>query len=389
MKIFHISDLHIGKMLQTYDLSEIQRDVFEQIIEAAKKAMPDAIVIAGDIYDKSAPSGDSFNLFNNFLIELSELTPSIPVMIIAGNHDSSLRLNYASAFLEKHNIYIAATLPKTENERLKKIVLNDSYGTVNFYLLPFTRPADARNLYGDSKEIHTYDEAVAAMIERENVDYSKRNVIVAHQFFIGSTGEPDRRDSEMRYISVGGIDSVNISHIEKFDYAALGHIHTSQKISCEHIRYSGTPLKYSVSESLDEKSITVAEIGEKGKPPVISKIPLTMKRDVIKLRGTLEDIIKMTGQNICEDYVSITLTDENVLFRPKDRLTEFYSYILEVFIDNARTNSILHNDGDETTESDPIILFNEFYQEMNGQPMTDDEQDVLLEVVNTLHDRLS
>lgn len=388
MKIFHISDLHIGKQLHLYDIAEIQQDVLEQIVEAARRERPDAVVIAGDIYDRAAPSGEAFRLFDTFLNALGALEPQPAVMIISGNHDSGLRLKFASSFLERHRIHIAAILPEREEEHLKKIVLTDDEGEVSFYLLPFVRPADARNLFGDSREIRTYDDAVAAMLEREDIDYSRRNVLAAHQFFVAGGVGPECRDSELKYISVGGIDSVDVRHVERFDYVALGHIHTAQKIGGEHIRYSGTPLKYSVSEAADRKGITVAELGKKGESPKISFLPLTMKRDVRKLRGTLEDVIAMSDSELKDAYVSITLTDEKVLFRPRERLEEFYSHIVEILVDNVRTRALLHSDGPEQEESSPLVLFDEFYREMNGQPMSDVEEAVLCDCVDKVRERL-
>lgn len=384
MKLFHLSDLHIGKMLHMYDMSDIQRDVFGQIINAAKKEKPDAVLIAGDIYDKAAPSGDMFDLFNDFLVEFSQIDPQIPVLIISGNHDSNLRLNYASSFIEKDKIYIAATLPTEQSEHLKKIEIEDEDGKVNFYLLPFTKPADAKNLLGEECNIRTYDDAVAAMLEREEIDFSQRNVLVAHQFFVSGGDAPERRESELKFISVGGIDSVDICHVDQFDYVALGHIHSSQKIGKDYIRYSGTPIKYSVSEAEDEKSITVVELGKKGSVPKISYIPLKMKHDVKKLRGTMNEILDMATDELKDAYVSITLTDEEVLFRPKDRLSEVYNHIIEVQIDNTRMNALLRHDSAESEDTDPVVLFHEFFQEMNGQPMSDKEQELLLDVINSI-----
>lgn len=384
MKLFHISDLHIGKQLHLYDIAAVQRTVLEQIVERAKKERPDVIIIAGDIYDKSAPSGEAFQLFDEFLNKLGDVEPMIPVLIIAGNHDNHLRLKYAGSFLEKHHIYISVSPPKDENEHLKKIVLEDAYGAVNFYMLPFTRPADGKNLFGCEKEIQTYDDAVRAMIEREEIDYTQRNVLVAHQFFVKGQNYPERRESELRYISVGGIDSVDIACVENFDYAALGHIHSSQSIGKPHIRYSGTPLKYSVSEAGDRKSITVATLREKGAEIELDFLPLDMKPDVRKIKGTLEEVISMAKNGAEEDFVSIILTDEKVPYKAKERLQEFYSNILEISVENVRTEVMLQQDMADRISEDPTELFAEFYQEMNNTPMSEQEQQVLADIVNRL-----
>lgn len=383
MKFFHVSDLHIGKLLGSYDITEIQLDVFNQIIEAVKNEKPDAIIMAGDIYDKSAPSGDAFELFNTFLNMFDELEDKPTVLIISGNHDSTLRLNYASTFLKKHKIYIATALPATEDEHIEKVVLSDANGDVNFYLLPFVRPADARNLFPEDVKIATYDDAFMKILGREAVDYQARNVLVAHQFFMASGSETKRCDSEVRYISVGGIDSVDISHVEKFDYVALGHIHTSQKVGREHIRYSGTPVKYSVSEAADEKSITVVELGEKGEKAGISFIPLKMKHDVRKIRGTFDEVIAMAGEGD-DDYVSITLTDEDSIFNVKERLNEFYSHILDVTFDNTRTRALMVNDTEDGEKTDVLSLFNDFYLEMNGNPLDEKQLEFMTKIVSEL-----
>lgn len=383
MKLFHISDLHIGKQLHLYDIAPIQRAILNEIVEKAKQHRPDAIVIAGDIYDKSAPSGEAFHLFDEFLNALADIKPMIPVLIIAGNHDNHLRLNYASSFLEKHQIYISTSLPKTPEEHLKKIVLKDEYGTVNFYMLPFTRPADGKNLFGDEKEIHTYEDAVRAIIEREEIDETQRNILIAHQFFVKGEQEPQRRESELKFISIGGIDSVDIDCVKNFDYVALGHIHSSQSIGSPHIRYSGTPLKYSVSEAGDTKSITVAHIKGKREEIDLSFLPLEMKPDIRKIKGTLDEIIQMAKETDTDDFVSIVLTDEKIPYKAKERLQEFYSRILEISVENVRTESLLQQEAADNICEDPIELFKSFYQEMNQTPMSEQEQQVLTDIINT------
>lgn len=386
MKLFHISDLHIGKTLHAYDLADSQRDLFVQIISAANREKPDAILIAGDIYDKAAPSGEAFKLFDQFLRQLSDLIPKVPVFIISGNHDSNLRLNYASSFLEKEQIYISSKLPTEEDEHLKKIVLKDSYGVVNFYLLPFTKPADAKNLLhkmGAEDEIRTYEDAVSFFIGREDIHYEERNVLLAHQFFVDGSEEPERRDSEIKYISVGGIDSVQTDCVKQFDYVALGHIHKAQAVGCEWIRYSGTPMKYSVSEAEDKKAITLVELGEKGQVDV-SFIPLTLHPDVRKLKGCLEELIRQGKENPTDDYVSITITDEETLIRPKDRLAEFYHNILEIQIDNSRTRNLFLKESEDSEAEDMLTLFKEFYYELNQQPMSDEEQVIVEKIIDKL-----
>lgn len=381
MKIFHLSDLHIGKQLHLYDMSDVQRSVLKDIVACAKRERPDAILISGDIYDKSAPSGDAFMIFDEFLNDISSLEPQIPVLIISGNHDSNQRLNYASSFLKKHNIYIAAMPPQKEEDKIKRVVLQDEYGPVNFFLLPFIRVADAKNLFGDLKDIRTYDDAVAAMIEREEIDYSQRNVLLAHQFFVSGSDTPKRCDSEVNYISVGGIDSVDISHVSGFDYVALGHIHTSQKVGKDNIRYCGSPIKYSVSEADSVKSITVANLGPKDSEISIDTIPLTMKPDIKVIKGKLDEVIAMSNEELKNDFVSIVLTDKTGLFRPKDRLRDFYNNILEISIEGRHDGVQNSEETDDFFDRDILTMFCDFYEEMNREPIGEEEKNVISEVI--------
>ena len=385
MKIFHISDLHIGKQLHYYNLREEQEDILDKIVYAVEQHQPDALVIAGDIYDKSTPSAEAYEIFDRFLNRLAELDGRMAVLVIAGNHDNASRLSYASEFLEKSRIYVSAKAPAQE-EYLKKITLSDEYGDVDFYLLPFIRPRDVRHLFEEGV-VTSYDTAVAAVLERESVDYSRRNVLVAHQFFVAGDSAPERCDSEQTYIAVGGIDSVDVRHVEQFDYVALGHIHGAQKMGGEHIRYSGTPLKYSVSETHHHKGITVITMQEKGAPLQIERLSLEPLHDVRKLEGTLEELLCMEDAPV-EEYTSITLTDEEGLYRPKDQLEERYHRILEVRMDNARVRHKLEHTMSSEEQLTPFEAFMEFYQEMNGQPMSEEERRVIADVIETAEERV-
>lgn len=383
MKLFHISDLHIGKQLHYYNLRDNQVEILRQIVEKAKEYRPDVIMIAGDIYDKSVPSAEAYAIFDTFLIELSEIVPSIPVLMIAGNHDSAERLNYASTFLEKHHIYISVLPPQSESEYLKKLVLKDEYGEVNCYLLPFTKPGYVRRLFEEGV-VTSYDSAIKALIEREAMDYSSRNILVSHQFYIAGDKLPETCESEQAYISVGGVDSVDIAAIRQFDYVALGHLHGSQQIGEKHIRYSGTPLKYSVSEEKHAKSITMVTLGAKGEEIIIDKLPLTSGQDVRKEQGTLDEIISRASEDNRNDFISITLTDEADLYKPKDQLEEHYNYILEVRVENSRTKAQMENIPGEASVLDPLEAFREFYQEMNNEPMNSEEEKLIAEIITTV-----
>ena len=283
MKFFHISDLHIGRQLNYYSLNEIQQELLGHVVEHMRKERPDALLISGDIYDKSIPSGEAYNLFNDFLVALSQIEPAIPVLIIAGNHDSQDRLNFASAFLEKNKIYVEVYPPRAEEEHIRKITLADEEGEVDFYLLPFVKPAVVRQLFSEG-ECTSFDGAVHKLIQREEIDYSRRNVLLSHQFYISGGEKPETCESEQAYISVGGLDSVDISAVEQFDYVALGHIHGKQQVGRPWIRYSGTPYKYSVSEEHHNKSITVVDLGKKGEAVTIQEIPFSFSQDVRKAK---------------------------------------------------------------------------------------------------------
>lgn len=379
MRIFHISDLHIGKQLYRYSLREEQAHILQSIIAYGREYKPDVLVIAGDIYDKAAPSAEAYDLFNQFLNDLSELTERMPVLVIAGNHDNGARLQYASDFLERSRIYVSAKAP-SEGEALKQIVLQDDYGPVHFYLLPFIRPRDVRHLF-DEGAVTSYDSAVQAVLEREQIDYSQRNVLVAHQFFVAGETAPVLCESEQSSLSVGGIDSVDVGRVQQFDYVALGHIHGPQKIGGDHIRYSGTPLKYSVSEARHQKGVTLVTLGEKGAPPQIELLPLTALRDVRTLQGTLAEVLAQAEDAVQDDYVSVTLTDEEPLYRPKDQLEERYHRILEVRLDNRRIRQKLSADLSCEEHLQPFEAFQAFYQEMNGQPLSGEEGRLMADII--------
>ena len=379
MKFFHLSDLHIGKQLHRYKLKEDQQVILKEVITYAKELRPDAIVIAGDIYDKSVPSAEAVNVFDEFLTDLSEITPEIPILIISGNHDSPDRLKYASEILKRHHIYLAGNVPERPEEHIEKVTLHDAYGEVDFYLLPFMKPAYVRNIFVDETP-ETYSDAVREIIKREKIDYKdKRNVLVSHQFYVGEKAEsPETCDSEV--FSVGGIDNVDIGSVKEFDYVALGHLHGAQCIGKPEIRYCGTLLKYSVSESTQNKSLTVVTLKAKGEKPEIENYPLHPLRDVRKKKGTLDEIIKEAQETEKDDYISITLTDEIDPYKPKEQLERIFSHILEIRVDNQRTRTKLKEMDEELVMKDPFTSFAEFYKEMQGREMNGEEETIMKEI---------
>ena len=379
MKFFHLSDLHIGKQLHRYNLKEDQQVILKEVITYAKELRPDAIVIAGDIYDKSVPSAEAVNVFDEFLTDLSEITPEIPILIISGNHDSPDRLKYASEILKRHHIYLTGNVPERPEEHIEKVTLHDVYGEVDFYLLPFMKPAYVKNIFVDGTP-ETYSDAVKEIIKREKIDYKdKRNVLVSHQFYVGEKAEsPETCDSEV--FSVGGIDNVDIGSVKEFDYVALGHLHGAQCIGKPEIRYCGTLLKYSVSESTQNKSLTVVTLKAKGEKPEIENYPLHPLRDVRKKKGTLDEIIKEAQETEKDDYISITLTDEIDPYKPKEQLERIFSHILEIRVDNQRTRTKLKEMDEELVMKDPFTSFAEFYKEMQGREMNGEEETIMKEI---------
>jgi exonuclease SbcD len=385
MKFFHLSDLHIGKQLHHYSLKEDQEKILQEVAEYARKLHPDAIVIAGDVYDKSVPSAEAVTILDAFLTMLSEIEPAIPILIISGNHDSAERLQFASEILKKHHIYLAGEAPRTSEEFLQKVTLQDAYGEVDFYLLPFVKPSYVKHVC-EERKIESYTDAIQMLLEREEIDYNnKRNVLVSHQFYMGSSS-PETCDSES--ISVGGLDQVDANVVGAFDYVALGHLHGAQNLKVETtaIRYCGTLLKYSVSECNHQKTLTVVTLEEKGKAPEIELLPLHPIRDVKKKTGTLEEILEGATEAEKDDYVSVTLTDEVEPYKPKEQLERMYRHVLEVRVDNARTKKKLLEIDEEVTFKDPLTNFADFYREIQGREMSEKEAEIIQNVLASASD---
>ncbi|MGI6070070.1 MAG: exonuclease SbcCD subunit D [Blautia sp.] len=378
MKFFHLSDLHIGKQLHHYSLLEDQTYILRQIIEKARELLPDGIVIAGDIYDKAIPSAEAVALFDGFLTELSEIEPRIPVLLVAGNHDSPKRLEFVRSILKKDQIYIAGMPPKTPKESLEKVILTDAWGPVCFYLLPFIKPGYVSGVFPE-EELGSYEEAVAKLLEREKVDESIRNVLVTHQFYTASGREPASSDSES--IHVGGIDNIDVRVLEPFVYAAMGHIHRPQSMGRESYRYCGTPLAYSVSEKDDKKSLTVVTLREPGTAPDIECLPLAPLRRVCAYKGTLEELLEAAGEGNCGDYVSLTLTDEVMPYQPREQLERKYERILEIKVENTRTRRQAEEIREASMVTDPMELFGAFYRELQGEELDENQKTILRDVL--------
>lgn len=373
MKLIHLSDLHIGKRVNEVSMLEDQEYILNQILEAIDLERPGAVLISGDVYDRSVPSAEAVTLFDAFLCSLAERKQQ--VFIISGNHDSAERLAFGGRLMEDKGIHLSPVY----DGNITPIVLNDEYGTVHFWLLPFLKPAHVKRFYPD-EGIESYTDACRVAVEKLGIDPVQRNVILVHQFVTGSA----TCDSEE--ISVGGTDNVDAAVFEAFDYVALGHIHGPQSIGSERIRYCGTPLKYSFSEAGHQKSITVVELGEKGSFD-LRTIPLTPLRDMREIRGSYEEVTaKSFYENTAvEDYLHITLTDEEDVPEAVARLRVIYPNLMKLSYDNARTrsNAVIDSAVDVQKKS-PLQLFGELYEQLNGQPMSDIQHDFMQELIESI-----
>lgn len=373
MKLIHLSDLHIGKRVNEISLLEDQQYILTQIIRTIDDTEPDAVLIAGDVYDKSVPSAEAVTLFDDFLFKLAKR--KVPVFIISGNHDSPERLAFGNRIMEGAGIYLAPVY----NGIVEPITLADEFGQVDFWLLPFIKPAHVKRYYPDEK-IESYTDAVRVAIEKMNIDTNKRNVIVTHQFVTGA------ETCESEELSVGGTDNVDASVFDDFDYVALGHIHGPQNIKSNRIRYCGTPLKYSFSETGHIKSVTEVEIGEKGTLK-LHTLPLTAKHDMRQISGTFAEV---TDKSFYEngnkdDYLHVILTDEEDIPEAMGQLRVIYPNIMKLSYDNTRTRTNQLIDGAENVkDKSPLELFEELYQKQNNQDMSEQQKAFTLELIESI-----
>lgn len=376
MKFMHISDLHIGKQVNGYSMIEDQRYILKSILREVEKEDVDGVLIAGDVYDKSVPSAEAVTVLDDFLVRLAKKKK--PVFIISGNHDSAERLSFGGRLFEAQNIYLS---PVYQGE-VRCITMEDAYGEVNIYLLPFVKPTQVKAFLKEEEDrITDYSSAIAAVIDHMNIDTKKRNVILMHQFVTGAV----RCDSEE--VSVGGLDQVDGSILKDFDYVALGHIHGPQKVGEENIRYCGTPLKYSLSEVNHKKSVTIVELKEKGEL-ILQEIPLIPKRDMYHLRGTYEELSSLNyykGKEFQNGYVHVTLTNEEDILEVKGRLQTIYPNLMSVEYDNRRTRSTLNLQATEEVEKkSPLELFENLYEQQNNQELTKEQVEILLPMIESI-----
>ena len=376
MNFFHLSDLHIGLKLLNRDMREDQEYILKQIADLAGEKQPDAVVIAGDIYDKAVPSAEAVEVFDNFISRLNEAAPRAEIMIVSGNHDSGTRVNLFRSVLQRHKIHMIGLPPQTPEEYIEKITMPDEFGNVNFYLLPFVKPSMLKAIVGtdESGNNLTYDETLRRLLQRENINTRERNVLVSHQFYLPAGTDPDeveRMDSEI--VTVGNVDEVCADVLQPFDYAALGHIHKPMQVGSDRFRYCGTPLACSVSEAGQQKGIIWVKIGAKGNVST-EVLPLMPLRQVRVIRGDLEEVLQQGS----DDYVTVVLTDKRDydVIDLKDRLYRAFPNLLEIRRNVQQTvDYSLRREAAEKLA--PFDLCNAFLKDLD-----EEEKMILRDVIN-------
>lgn len=404
MKLLHLADLHIGKRVYEYSMLEEQKNVLLQAFKMAKEHQVDAVLIAGDVYDKGIPTVEGVRLFDTFLTALKKV--KIPVFIISGNHDSAERLSFGRHLFEDAEIYISGTY----EEEIQKKTLTDEFGEVDIYLLPFLKPQQIE-VREDEEKPQDYTEAVRLVLDRLQLNKNNRNILVAHQFVGGMGTEPDRTDSESQ--SVGGVDMVDYRVFEAFDYVALGHLHGAQQVGRKTIRYAGSPVKYSFSESRQEKSATLVTLGRKcttqTKNPAmqaenavtqaenpamsydtdaditIEKLPFTQVHDMREIKGTLSDLTspEILAVGDCMDYMHITLTDEEEIYDVFGKLRAAYPHLMVLDFDNSRTRAegAVALNGEILKDKKIIELFKKFYEKQTGLAMSVLQEQIVADII--------
>lgn len=373
MKIMHLSDLHIGKKVNEYSMLQDQIYILKEILHIIDNEKVETVIIAGDVYDRSLPPNEALELFDEFLYQLS--SRNVNVFVISGNHDSPERISYGGRMMTENKIFLSPVY----DGNVKPISLNDDYGEVNFYLLPFVRPADIRRYFPD-ENIENYTDAVKVAIDNMNVDFSERNILVTHQFVTGA------ELSESEDIIVGGTDNVSGEVFDGFDYVALGHIHREQTVGKDNIRYCGTPLKYSFSEAKNIKSVTILDFNDKGNIEY-SKIPLTPLRDMREIRGTYYELTLKSNYESTntEDYLHITLTDEEDIPDAIGKLRSIYPNIMKLDYDNLRTRGSGTVDAIENIESkSPFELFADLFKQQNNQDMSKEQEEIMRNLIDKI-----
>ena len=362
MKIVHLSDLHLGKRVNEFSMLEDQAYILSSILRIIDDVGPEAVIVAGDVYDKPVPPAEAVELFDDFLWQLARR--KVQVFVVSGNHDSPERIAFASRLIDHSGIHLSPVY----SGQVAPITLADEYGPVRFYMLPFVKPTHVRRYFED-KEISSYTDALRVAVDAMAMDKTVRNVLVTHQFVTGAAR------SESEDVSVGGTDNVDASVFDGIDYVALGHIHGPQNIGEPRIRYAGTPLKYSFSEAGHVKSVTVATLGEKGSL-LVETIPLTPRHDLRELRGCYSDLVTRANYEgtATDDYLHITLTDEEDIPDVINRLRVIYPNLMKLDYDNRRTRAGGQiGAAADVTSKTPLDLVAELYEQQNGQPLSGEQ----------------
>lgn len=377
MKFLHLSDLHIGKTVNGFPMLEEQRHVFGQIIGYIDTVKPDAVLIAGDVYDRAVPGVEAVRLFDDFLTDLA--AKEVSVILISGNHDSPERLNYASRLLSERKLHLCGVF----DGKLRSVTLSDEYGNLKFWLLPFIKPSGVRGMFVD-KKIEGYTDAINAVLESVDIDYSERNILLSHQFYTLAGITPIRSESEIN--PVGGLDAVDAGLLSKFDYVALGHLHGSQSVR-ENVCYAGSPIKYSFSEWKQEKSVKLVEIKEKG-TITFTALPLKPLRDMREIKGPLEQLLsdEVSSKGNKEDYLRVILTDEEEIIDPMGKIRSVYHNVMALDFENSRTRIDVSGTPlgtDQLERLSPYDLFSEFFLEMSGAVMSEEQAKIVRELLET------
>lgn len=378
MKILHLADLHFGKILQEQSLIEDQEYILKEIINIIKEKEIKALLISGDIYDRSVPPTEAVNLLDNFLkILIKDL--KIKVFIISGNHDSKDRLGFGNKIFEDEGLYIESKY----NGRLKKVRLEDEYGPLNIYMLPFIKPVEVKKFFEDDLE-NNYDLAINKIIEKEEIDKSERNIIMVHQFVTAGNVKPERTESEV--LSLGGIENVDVSNFKSFDYVAIGHVHRPQKIGRDTARYAGTILKYSFSEINHNKSIPIIDIKEKGNI-TINLLPLKPLRDMREIKGPIEELIKEENykEGNLEDYIKAIITNEEPVYDAIGKIKKIYPNTLKLEIQNSKTinkNEEQNINLEELKKKSELELFSDFYKLQNNLDLNEKQKEIVKNIIS-------
>lgn len=398
MKFIHTADLHIGKRVCEHSMLDDQKYILDEILKIVDEEKPDCVLIAGDVFDKSVPSAEAVELLDNFLVDLSK--KNTKVFVLSGNHDSAERIAFGGRLMQDRGVFMSPVY----NGSFDSVTMKDEFGEVDVWMLPFVRPATIKACLGNGEEadaereqVKDYTSAIQMAVSKMNRVPGRRNVLVAHQFVTGA--QVDENGSEE---FVGGLDNVESYAFDGFDYVALGHIHRPQNVVKDNagvgrVRYSGTPLKYSLSEANHEKSVTVVELGANGADGVIPaelkirEIPLKPMRDVRKIEGTFADLISAEyreaqvrdGKSL-DDYIYVVLTDENDVSDAAAKLRGYYPKLMTLTYNNSRTNSVANLNYENLDQKSPAEVFSDFFMEMNNREMIEEERDFVQDLIESI-----